>query len=172
MVHMLQVITKPIQDAVSHFSVADFWPFSNFPFPVTVKWPPHPPIVTKQFNKNFHKKGWRPVFWFPEGPKLIWKRAILPTPQPTFQDLYRNIYNKLLRGLQKGSSTRNVNFGLTSVCSVKKSWDLIKSALNIEIQKKNSTVENILVEHCVISDPSIMAIIISTTFLRLFLCKL
>ena len=66
---------------------------------------------------------------------------------------YRNLYNKLLRAAKQLFYERELKLHQSNS---KKSWDLIRSALNKK-SDKNSSIANIIVDNCVITDPMIMA---------------
>ena len=132
--------------------------YDNFSHTFTSLYDIHIPLISKKFNRNIHKI--EP--WFTAGLLVsrrnkinLTKNHFLSPSQASLDQLkiYRNLYNKLIRLAKKMfyEYELRINQG-----NLKKSWDLIRHALNKK-QSKNSVISKIISQNRKIDDPLEMA---------------
>ena len=118
----------------------------------------HLPIVTKKFNRNFHKI--EP--WITNGLLTSRRQKInlekIHFANPSIISLeafkkFRNLYNKVLRAAKKLYFEKELR---ANQSNLKKSWDLIKTAMNRK-SDKSSSIGSILLNNVTISDPQLIA---------------
>ena len=118
----------------------------------------HIPLVTVKFNKNFHKID----PWITKGlltsrrQKIKLEKFHFNNPSPGSLAEYvtfRNLYNKLLRAAKKLYFEKELRINQSNI---KRTWDLIKSALNKK-SEKSASVTSILINNCTIEDPELIA---------------
>ena len=118
----------------------------------------HLPNVTKKFNKNYHKiEPWL------TGGILTSRRTKISLEKKHFKNptvaslsylkTFRNLYTKILREAKKIYFEQSLHI---SQSNVKKTWDLIRTAMNKKTDK-SSTINNIFVNNHTISDPQLIA---------------
>ena len=128
--------------------------YDNFLDTFTSLYDIHIPLISKKFNRNIHKI--EP--WFTAGLLVsrrnkinLTKNHFLSPSQASLDQLkiYRNLYNKLIRVAKKMfyEYELRINQG-----NLKKSWDLIRHALNKK-QSKNSVISKIISQKRKIDDP-------------------
>ena len=118
----------------------------------------HMPTVTRKFNKNYHKI--EP--WITSGlltsrrTKISMEKALFCNPCPASLESFkkfRNLYNRVLRVAKKTFFENELR---ANQSHAKKSWDLIRLALN-KRQDKSSAICNISLDGTNISDPQLIA---------------
>ena len=118
----------------------------------------HFPLITKKFNKNFH----RVEPWITNGllvsrrQKLLLEKQkfINPSPKSTSEfKLFRNLYNKVLRAAKKLYFEQQLHINQSNA---KQTWNLIKLAMNKK-DEKSTTVSSLSINNCSVTDPSTMA---------------
>ena len=106
--------------------------YNNFLEIFSTSYDLHLPIISKKFNKNFHKK--EP--WMTGGlltsrrSKIKLEKGHFASPSAISLQLfknYRNIYNKLLRAAKRLYFEQELKLNQSNS---KKSWELIKTVLN------------------------------------------
>ena len=132
--------------------------YNNFLEIFSTSYDLHLPIISKKFNKNFHKK--EP--WMTGGlltsrrSKIKLEKGHFASPSAISLQLfknYRNIYNKLLRAAKRLYFEQELKLNQSNS---KKSWELIKTVLNKK-SEKNSSISNIIIDNTVITDPCDMS---------------
>ena len=118
----------------------------------------HMPTVTIKFNTNYHKI--EP--WITSGllssrrTKISMEKALFCNPCPASLESFkkfRNLYNRVLRVAKKTFFENELR---ANQSNAKKSWDLIRLALN-KRQDKSSAICNISLNGTNISDPQLIA---------------
>ena len=118
----------------------------------------HFPLVTKKFNKNFHKiEPWITGGILTSRRRKIELEKIVftnPSPASTLNfKLYRNAYNKVLRAAKKLYFEHEL---LINQSNVKQTWNLIRLAMNKK-SEKSSFVSCLSVNNRTVTDHSEMA---------------
>ncbi len=119
----------------------------------------HFPLNTKKFNIKYHRKD----PWFTTGllvsrrekfrlDKLA-SRSRCPDTLSRFKT-YRNIYNRTVRAAKKAFFDSQF---LKHQSNLKKTWQLLRSAINRKPQKSNSAISQIIVNGRSYTDPSQLA---------------
>ena len=132
--------------------------FSNFSDTFLTLYNLNIPATTKKFNKNIHKI--EP--WITSGiltsrrKKIALSKSHFSSPSPLSLSqlkLFRNLYNKIIRAAKKMYFENEL---LANQSNLKKSWALIRLALNKK-HSKDSSISKILVNNKEISDPEEIA---------------
>ena len=132
--------------------------FSNFSDTFLTLYDLNIPVTTKKFNKNIHKV--EP--WITSGiltsrrKKIALSKSHFSSPSPLSLSqlkLFRNLYNKVIRAAKKMYFENEL---LANQSNLKKSWALIRLALNKK-HSKDSSISKILVNNKEISDPQEIA---------------
>ena len=116
------------------------------------------PLSSKKFNKNFHKiESWMTVgLLVSRRTKIGLEKINFKNPSAeSLQTLknFRNLYNKVLRAAKKKYFENELRLNQSNA---KKSWELIRSAMNKK-NVKSSTISHIVINNSVVSDPQEMA---------------
>ena len=118
----------------------------------------HFPLVTKKFNKNFH----RIEPWITGGlltsrrKKIELEKQMLVNPSPSSTlnyKTFRNVYNKVLRAAKKLYFEQQL---ILNQSNVKQTWNLIRLAMNKKTEK-SSSVPCLTVNNCSVTDHAEMA---------------
>ena len=117
------------------------------------------PLQTRKFNKNIHKLE----SWYTNGlmvsrrEKIRLEKVATCTPSEenisTFKS-YRNLYNKLLKAAKKLYFEKEL---CSAKCNLKKTWTLIRQAINLKAKKSRNTINNILIDNIEVSSPKLIS---------------
>ena len=118
----------------------------------------HLPIVSKKFNRNYHKI--EP--WITNGlltsrrHKINLEKKHFANPSVASLEVlkkFRNLYNKVLRAAKKLYFEQELR---ANQSNLKKTWDLIKTAMNKK-SDKSTNISSILLNNVIVSDPQLIA---------------
>ena len=132
--------------------------FNNFSENFTTLYDLHFPLISKKFNKNFHKiEPWITSGLLTSRRKKIELEKLLfanPSPASTVSfKIFRNTYNKVLRAAKKMYFENQL---LLNQSNVKQTWNLIRLAMNKK-SEKSSSISSLTVNNCTVTDSAEMA---------------